>query len=126
MTPTASPKSRIRFTRAIRTPNGSRVIYLRSFVCLFCSTVVRVVQPRFRPEDKAVLRRGTEAAANGKEIKETGEKGLVNLIGLFFFFFPLSLVPRVARLGRHPTDPNRDFSLVCAGRAERREVLGKT
>lgn len=49
----------------------------------FCSIVVRVVQQRFRPENKAVFRRGTEAAANGKEIKETGEKGLVNLIGLF-------------------------------------------
>jgi len=48
----------------------------------FCSIVVRVVQQRLRPENKAVFRRRIEAAANGKEIKETGEKGLVNLIGL--------------------------------------------
>lgn len=46
----------------------------------FCSTVIRVVQQRLRPEDPAVFRRGVETAANGKEIKETGEKGLVYLI----------------------------------------------
>lgn len=51
----------------------------------FCSIVVRVVQQRFRPENKAVFRRRIEAAANGKEIKETGEKGLVNLIGFIHF-----------------------------------------